>query len=254
MSFRSAGLIALISASAVLLAGEFWQDKQPSEWTEKEIQRLKTRSPWAKEAILTMGGSHMGQMDRGDSGGLGGGARGMGGMGGPGSMGGGGGMGGPGGGAGRAAGGADNPAVAAPKVIIRWDSAAPLRDVAARAGAPADVKNIADWSKEFYVVTVSGLSNSRYGGGGGQETLDSERIERLKMLTVLRIKGKNSVSPARIETFTTPEGPATSFLFSRDFAIGLDDKELSFETQLGPNSVKMKFTLKDMLYHGKLEL
>jgi len=45
--------------------------------------------------------------------------------------------------------------VAAPKVVVRWDSAAPLRDVAARTGAPADVKNIADWSKEFYVVTVS---------------------------------------------------------------------------------------------------
>jgi len=64
MSFRSAGVIALISASAVLLAGEFWQDKQPSDWTEKEIQRLVTKSPWAKEAILTMGGGHMGQMDK----------------------------------------------------------------------------------------------------------------------------------------------------------------------------------------------
>jgi hypothetical protein len=158
------------------------------------------------------------------------------------------------GGGGRAAGGVDNPAAAAPKVIIRWDSAAPLRDVAARTEAPADVKNIADWSKGFYVVTVSGLSNSRYRGGGGQESLDSERTERLKMITVLRIKGKNSVSPARIETFITPEGPATSFLFSRDVPISLDDKELSFETQLGPNSVKMKFTLKDMVYHGKLEL
>ena len=63
MSFRSAGVIALISASAVLLAGEFWQDKQPSDWTEKEIQRLVTKSPWAKEAILTMGGGHMGQME-----------------------------------------------------------------------------------------------------------------------------------------------------------------------------------------------
>jgi hypothetical protein len=254
MSYRSAGLLALISASAVLLAGEFWQDKQPSEWTEKEIQRLKTKSPWAKEAILTMGGGQMGQMDRGGGGGMGGGGRSMGGMGG-GGMGGPGGMGGTGGGVGRTDPGVGaNPAAAAPKVVIRWDSAAPLREVAARAGAPEDVKNLADWSKEFYVVTVSGLSNSRYRGGGGQETLDSERTERLKMITVLRIKGKNSVSPARIETFTTPEGPATSFLFSRDVPISLDDKELSFETQLGPNSVKMKFTLKDMVYHGKLEL
>jgi len=259
MSFRSAGVIALISASAVLLAGEFWQDKQPSDWTEKEIQRLVTKSPWAKEAILTMGGGHMGQMDKG-GGGIGGGGRGMGGMGGgggmggPGGMGGGGGMGGAGGGAGRAAGGADNPAVAAPKVVVRWDSAAPLRDVAARTGAPADVKNIADWSKEFYVVTVSGLSSSRSRGGGDQETLDSERTERLKMLTVLRVKGKNSISPARIEVFTTPEGRATSFLFSREVAISLDDKELSFEAELRSSSIKVKFTLKDMLYHGKLEL
>jgi len=103
------------------------------------------------------------------------------------------------------------------------------------------VKNIADWSKEFYVVTVSGLSSSRSRGGGDQETLDSERTERLKMLTVLRVKGKNSISPARIEVFTTPEGRATSFLFSREVAISLDDKELSFETELRSSSIKVKF-------------
>jgi hypothetical protein len=139
-------------------------------------------------------------------------------------------------------------------VIVRWDSAAPLRDVAARTEAPADVKNMADWSKGFYVVTVSGLPTSRSRSADDQESLDSERTERMKMLTTLRIKGKNSVSPARIETFTTPEGRATSFLFSRDVAISPDDKELSFETELGASSIKMKFTLKDMLYHGKLEL
>jgi len=33
-------------------------------------------------------------------------------------------------------------------------------------------------------------------------------------------------------------------------AISLDDKELSFETELRSSSIKVKFTLKDMLYHG----
>jgi len=124
MSFRSAGVIALISASAVLLAGEFWQDKQPSDWTEKEIQRLVTKSPWAKEAILTMGGGHMGQMDKG-GGGIGGGGRGMGGMGGGGGMGGPGGMGG-GGGMGGAGGGAVGRQVAPitrPWLLRRWSYA-----------------------------------------------------------------------------------------------------------------------------------
>jgi hypothetical protein len=30
---------------ALLFAGEFWQDKKPSDWSEKDVKRLLTKSP-----------------------------------------------------------------------------------------------------------------------------------------------------------------------------------------------------------------
>jgi hypothetical protein len=49
---RKALLIGLGSGYIVLgfSPGDFWNDKPPSEWSEKEIERLLTKSPWAKEA------------------------------------------------------------------------------------------------------------------------------------------------------------------------------------------------------------
>ncbi len=46
----------------------------------------------------------------------------------------------------------------------------------------------------------------------------------------------------------------TLFYFSRLLALKLEDKEAIFTTKLGPLKVKCKFTLRDMLYRGNLEL
>ena len=45
------------------------------------------------------------------------------------------------------------------------------------------------------------------------------------------------------------------FLFSRDdHPIKRDDKEVTFQTKLGPLQLKARFVLKDMLYRDQLEL
>ena len=110
------GLAAWASAP-----GESWNDKQPSQWSEKDIQRLLTKSPWAKEVTPEMDFT---------------------GMEGPGMVGppmGGPGMGGPGG-----PGGPFNMTA-----VVRWESAAPLRE-AAKSKLPLDPSG-------SYVVSVSGL-------------------------------------------------------------------------------------------------
>src|SRR5579884_1871353 len=38
-----------LSRSAMFAASDFWNRKQPSEWTEEEVHRLMSKSPWAKE-------------------------------------------------------------------------------------------------------------------------------------------------------------------------------------------------------------
>ncbi|MGA2324803.1 MAG: hypothetical protein ABSH05_00810 [Bryobacteraceae bacterium] len=272
MLLRNAAVIALISGSAILLAGEFWQDKQPSDWTDKDVQRLVTKSPWAKPASLSFNPDRMAGMGRqggmGGRGGMGGPGMGGGGMGGPG-------MGGPGmGGPGMGGPGMGGPGMGGPRgeegsggmpnsaVTVRWESAAPLRAAASRIESPEDTKKVAEWTQEFYVVTVTGLPMMRPRGRGEEEPPDQERIERMqqqiqermKAATALRIKGKDAIAPTRVETAATPDGRTISFLFPRSAGISLDDKEVAFETAMGPREVKVKFTLRDMLFGGKLAL
>jgi hypothetical protein len=50
---------------ALLFAGEFWQDKKPSDWSEKDVKRLLTKSPWAKEGTVEFNMERMGGMPGG---------------------------------------------------------------------------------------------------------------------------------------------------------------------------------------------
>jgi hypothetical protein len=48
------------------------------------------------------------------------------------------------------------------------------------------------------------------------------------------------------------KGPGTLFYFSRLDNITLEDKQISFYTKMGPIEVRARFTLKEMMYQGKL--
>ncbi len=69
--------------------------------------------------------------------------------------------------------------------------------------------------------------------------------------TSLKTKGKQSVAPAKVEILQTESGMMTLFLFPRTQAIGPEDKEVTFETSMGPMAIKAKFVLKDMSYEGQ---
>ena len=77
----------------------------------------------------------------------------------------------------------------------------------------------------------------------------------LKDNTTLEHKGEqiklNRVEPAPKNSMSEA---GTLFYFSRRLALRLEDHEATFTTRLGPLKVKCKFTLKDMLYRGNLEL
>src|SRR5947209_6883793 len=92
----------------LLLAGDFWQDKEPSDWTGKDVKRMLTKSPWAKDASVS-GGMNDISGPRGMDASAGAGGR----RGGGGGGGGGGGItgGSPMGGGGGRGGGADGPAM-----------------------------------------------------------------------------------------------------------------------------------------------
>jgi hypothetical protein len=72
---RCAVVVLFAAGSSLVSGADFWKEKQASEWSSKDVKRMLTNSPWAKEVTLETGGA----MPGGGMGGLGGGRRGGGG-------------------------------------------------------------------------------------------------------------------------------------------------------------------------------
>lgn len=227
--------------------GEFWNDKQPSEWSEKDIQRLLTKSPWAKEATAEMNLPNMGGPEGG--GGRGGGMSG-GRMGGPG-------MGGPDMGGPRMEGseGAGGPGGARlqMKALVRWETAAPIRDASKR-------QLLRDPSGS-YVISVSGLPRMDAPGAGrgvpSEDAADGNDRSRTmaespRETTFLQRKGKESI--ATVHTESGADGTLLFYFPNDTDPISLDDREVVFRTKLGPLELKARFVPKEMRYRGKLTL
>ena len=181
--------------------------------------------------------------------------------------GGGGGIGaGAGGGGGRGGGrgggedaGAQMPEV--PHVVIRWDSAMPVREAMKKVSFSKSVD--AEDVKAFYIITIDGIrlpGRGARGGGAaqaasGMKQMSPEQQERLKAVTNLTAKTKEAIQPGKIDGMTEEDGKMTlRFYFPRSADFSLDDKEVTFQTRVGPMEVKQKFVLKDMTFDGKLAL
>jgi hypothetical protein len=252
--------VAAAAQSIGFAGADFWTAKEPSEWDEKDLERLLHRSPWSKEVTVQI---QMNLMEEGGGGDVSGGRRGRTGGGGGGGMPdassdagmGGGGGGGRGGGRG-GAGGMDAAAQARPemKAVVRWESARPIRDAAKK-----------EFPKELaaaYVISVTGLrmgAGGRRGAAPGQEQAPAEgdrgaqMNERLKAGAQLERKGADPISPAQVQTGRIPAGPVSYFIFPRGSQpIQASEKEVTFHLKLDRMELKAKFVLKDMMYKGEL--
>ena len=108
---------------------------------------------------------------------------------------------------------------------------------------PPESQQLLDRTESFYVVSVTGVP-ARF----------SRAIQNLKGETFLKRDKKASISPE--ETIAQQAGTdlVLAFGFPRTDAITLQDKDVEFVTKLGPLEIKKKFSLKDMMFHGQLEL
>jgi hypothetical protein len=225
----SSAATALVIPARAAAKGEFCNEKQPDAWSASEIEKLLSRSPWAKEADveLNFDGFPGGHPGGGPPGGFPDGGPPGGGFPGGGPMGGG-----------------------QFKPVIRWESAKPVQD-AHKKGATEDFA-------KYYVLSLSGTPiNGAPTPPFGDVDADPRRPNReqmqanLRQSTQLQIKGKAPLKPERIE----PSDAGIMFLFSRDdHPIKRDDREVTFQTKLGPLQLKARFALKDMLYRDQLEL
>jgi hypothetical protein len=220
---RSAMLAALavaaaIGAMAATATKEFWDEKFPEDWSPAEIQRILNDSPWAQKAVVGFNG-------------------------------------GPGGAVGFSRGGIYSPAdqvqyhgtgaAASPgtfHAIVRWASAKPVS--AASKGTP-------DGASSFYILAMTGdFPDEAKPAEGESSTASLDRGEMLRTYTKLERKGDAPIYLDHIQAVSGGE----MFYFSRLEPIKAANKEITFTTKMGPLEFKAKFSLKDMMYRGKLEL
>lgn len=202
---------------------EFWNHKDPADWTPDEVKQVLTQSPWAKGASVYNNTGASGPLGSSRSGG--GGRRRGGGVGGvtstnPGPP-----------------GGPNNW-----KSIVRWESALPVREALKRKIKPEEAEN--------YVIALVGSIPSV-----GIPSDDDDAGERKRKLEILQDSTRIERRDEPLDLVRAAAGPAgTFFYFSRVFAIKPEDKQVTFVTKMGPLEIKCKFSLKEMMYRGNLEL
>jgi hypothetical protein len=226
---------------------EFWNSKDPSQWTDKETAQILNHSPWAKQASIESQGNQS-RMGMPGGGGMGRSGGGMGGAGGGmgGGMGGGRGMGGGGVGqerdGGEWGGGSQNL-----HALVRWESAAPVT-AAEKKSAPAE-------AAQSYVISVTGLPARQNNANDEDNDRAGRMSAMIKQYTSLDRKGKDPISPDHVDFMEDVDGGTWRFSFPRaGNPITVDDKDVTFLTKIGRTSLKAKFALKDMMYKEQLAL
>jgi hypothetical protein len=275
--------IAGSACAAMLFAADFWKTKDSSLWTDEEISKVLSDSPWAKAKTVQPEQAQTrrpGMGRRGGGFGFPGGGLGGGGY----PQGGGGGY--PQGGGGYPQGSGGNngdPSLNEPmNLTIRWASATPIQAALMRQGASAadELKAVSASTEKYYVITVLGLrlprphsstvdaddpnagdngnnsgnnnddNSQRRGRSQGNDALRSQLLDAAQLAP----KGQSSIYAKDVQI----QGPGgidgVRFLFPRTNPISAGDKEVDFILNIRRIKVEEKFKLGDMQYEGKLAL
>ena len=231
--------------AAVLFGADFWQKKKFPEWDEKEVRRMLSDSPWARPVEVTLGTDSLRPRP-----GVGGGHKGGPGAGGDATAGTGGVSEMPDGN--RGGGGApEAPAVPAVTVTVRFHSALPIKQAAAKSRYGKEVLTSTEATQmlsrqeTYYIVGMTGLPPQ----------LLRDEIDSLKDKAQLRIKGKPTVYAKEIRQDRSQGRLSLYLFFAREGnPIVVEDGEVEVRLGLGGQTIKRAFKLKDMVYEGKLEI
>jgi hypothetical protein len=240
---------ALFLSALTLCASDVWVAKPYTAWSDKDIRKIMTDSPWSKSVSVILDFIPDGSLLRGRGS--------MPGPNGPGIAETGGGL-----GVGQSAPppGAPPPApvqTGPPKttLIVRWQSATVVQQALIKsqygdkAGTSPEAQKRLEPNAAYYIIAVGNLPAS-------QKLRDADARKALLGMTTLTVNGKDH--PIAAKDVVTVEGGAGTiearFLFPREFVLTADDKEVEFATMFGKAAVKAKFNLKNMAINGKLGL
>jgi hypothetical protein len=237
-------------APAALWAADVWDAKPFQDWTDKDVQKVVTNSPWARQARAVLGDTTpvapgrnrqpaVGDASSNDSGVP----------------------------KGREPAGAarmdsapsdfDQGPQSAQQipVIVRWQSALPFRQAQMRgkygkeaAASPQAQKFLTD-EPAIYVLGIAGLAGSIVSVGGGDQARQT-----IAGKSTLTVKGKEPLHPVSVDFVPNGSNVDVLIAFLRATPITLEDQEVELASEIGRATVRYKFKLKDMLVRGKLEL
>lgn len=145
-------------------------------------------------------------------------------------------------------------------VVVRWDSAAPVREARRHVAGGPDP----DASSPDYVITVTGLIPARRYRSAGRTDASSnsdgaadarnpeELLEAFMSFSRLLPHGEDAIAPRNVRLDSA--SGAIHIFFPRTRPIEAKSKDVIFLTRFGAFKVRAKFHLKDMRYQGKLAL
>lgn len=225
--------------AALLIAAEpVWQSKPVIDWTDEDAQQILTQSPWAK--TLVAGIRRRPTEDERREGGNMGQPKGVGydgvedkkltlgqKLGNP-----------------LVPGKPLPPTAPTIRLLVRWESAFPIRTAELKAHVPGPPT----LSDDGYSIAVYGVPSSFAKG-------DPTSLGKpLKESAFLRREGKKDVKPLSVEVFELEDSVAVVYLFPLSAEIGKKDAFVEFDALIGRVSVVEHFNVEEMLFQGKLEL
>lgn len=240
---------ALISAvlflsPLTLCAADVWVAKPYTQWSDKDIRKIMTDSPWSRSVSIFLDVIPPGTLLRG---------RGPQAPNGPGIAEAGGGL----GVGGTPVADPPSPPSGPPRttLIVRWQSATAVQQALVkaqygdRAGSSPEAQKRLEPNAAYYIIAVGNLPAS-------QKLRDTDARKALLGMTTLTVNGKDHPIAAKDVVYVEANGGTIEarFLFPRDFVLTADDKEVEFATVFGKAAVKAKFNLKNMAINGKLGL
>ncbi len=252
-------LWAAAAAGIALFAAEGWKNHDFTQWSQADVDKILNDSGWAKETLASFEAPRKhNQQDSGDdsvvkytpndpnNGGM---------------------PAGPGRPPVSGAGGpfavdqtqANMPAI---RVIVRWESALPVKQAllklkfGASPPPPGDPSYTLDRVERDYVVAVVGLEmpRARKKMADGDPSPEERMRDEFLATTRLTRKGQPPLMPEEVRVNPPEARSEVLFLFPRSHPIEPRDKEVTFEAQWKALGIRKSFRLKDMTYRGKLEL
>jgi hypothetical protein len=227
---------------------DFWENKDPAEWSGEEKRILLGQSPWAREGVVRFDAEPKGARATGPYQGV---ARPGGDI--PGAN--------PGAMPGTAASvpiGEPMPPVPSTdtgqsvqfRVLARWESAKPVR----LAGGP----EMPEGTAGFYAIRLQGmplLPPPKGREGGSVPNPNQGMLEAIQQNSRIQRKDKIAISCAHLLTGSGESATELLLFFPRGAdPIAVGEKAVTLESRFGPFHLSVKFPLKDMMYKGALAL